>query len=237
MIRNGLKSVVKRIPILGELARAINSRVASYSFVSSSQYWERRYGKGGTSGAGSYGRLARFKSEVLNEFVAKNGVKSVVEFGCGNGAQLSLAEYPSYLGIDVSPSAIELCRRQFADDTTKTFALAGDGNVGIYDMAFSLDVIFHLVEDEVFRRYMDTLFNSAERFVVIYSSNSDEQQPEPHVKHRVFTHWIETYRSDWHLSAKVPNRYPYDPKDSDQTSFADFYVYERVVESVGDRRQ
>ena len=234
MTRNLFKRFVKRIPVLAGVARAITSRIISYGFVSSSQYWERRYGKGGTSGSGSYGRLARFKAEVLNDFVAENGIKLVVEFGCGDGAQLSLANYPTYLGIDVSPSAIEICRRRFANDATKTFALAGDDDSGIHDLALSLDVIFHLVEDEVFHRYMETLFDSAGRFVVIYSSNSDHQQPEPHVRHRTFTRWIKRYRPEWRLYARIENRYPFDPKDSDQTSFADFYVYERQLESAGE---
>ena len=66
-------------------------------------YWENRYERGLTSGAGSYGRLAHFKAEVLNEYVNQNKILSVVEFGCGDGAQLSLAKYANYIGLDLSP--------------------------------------------------------------------------------------------------------------------------------------
>ena len=54
---------------------------------SSDQLWEKRYAKGGNSGAGSYGKLAVYKAKVLNEFIEenKNEVNSVVEFGCGDG--------------------------------------------------------------------------------------------------------------------------------------------------------
>src|SRR5687767_4284814 len=102
-----LRTLVKSVPILGSVARVVHCHIASYQFVSSSNYWERRYRKGRSSGAGSHGRLARFKADVLNEFVEKNCIKSVVEFGCGDGAQLSLANYPAYLGIDASEYAIE----------------------------------------------------------------------------------------------------------------------------------
>ncbi|MBI9084342.1 MAG: hypothetical protein JEZ11_12140 [Desulfobacterales bacterium] len=73
------------------------------------EYWERRYAQGGTSGAGSYGRLAEFKAEVLNTFVEERGVQNIIEFGCGDGNQLSLAKYPSYVGLDASKTAVTQC--------------------------------------------------------------------------------------------------------------------------------
>src|SRR5690606_4241845 len=79
------------------------------AFVSA-DYWEQRYARGGNSGAGSYGKLAEFKAEVLNAFVRERQIRSVIDFGCGDGAQLALAEYPSYVGLDVSPTALHICR-------------------------------------------------------------------------------------------------------------------------------
>ena len=35
----------------------------------------------------------------------------------------------------------------------------------------SLDVIYHLVEDEILKSYMTTLFGTARKLVIIYSSN------------------------------------------------------------------
>ena len=78
-------------------------------------YWERRYADGQDSGYGSRDQLARFKASFLNAFVARNGIRSVIEFGCGDGTQLSLADYPSYLGLDVSPTAVRLCASRFRD--------------------------------------------------------------------------------------------------------------------------
>jgi SAM-dependent methyltransferase len=87
----------------------------------SRDYWESRYRLGMTSGAGSMGELARFKARVLNDFVREHSVESVIELGCGDGLQLALADYPRYVGVDVSRTAIELCRQRFAGDATKTF--------------------------------------------------------------------------------------------------------------------
>ena len=77
----------------------------SLAFRHSAQYWDDRYRLAGNSGAGSYGRLADFKANVLNEFVAREKIASVVEFGCGDGNQLSLSRYPRYTGFDVSEHA------------------------------------------------------------------------------------------------------------------------------------
>lgn len=45
----------------------------------------------------------------------------MIEFGCGDGNQLSLLQVPGYTGVDVSRSAVEKCRSKFKDDSTKKF--------------------------------------------------------------------------------------------------------------------
>ena len=122
-----LKALVAATPILGEAARFI-ARVPlvkrfrgwrqRLEFSGSASYWEQRYGQGGTSGFGSYGRLAEFKAETLNGFVAKMSIQSVIEYGCGDGAQLALSDYPRYVGIDVAENSVSACRQRFADDAT-----------------------------------------------------------------------------------------------------------------------
>jgi hypothetical protein len=96
-----------------------------------------------------------------------------------------------------------------------------------FDLVISLDVIYHLVEDEVFGAYMRSLFASAGRFVVIYSSNKIEPSEVPHVRHRPFTDWIEANEPEWRQTEHLPNKYPYDPARPAETSFADFYFFER----------
>lgn len=212
---------------MGRLARQLYGSIAQLGFKGSSDYWEKRYQRGGNSGAGSYNRLAQFKAAFLNRFVDEHQIRTVIEFGCGDGAQLSLARYQEYLGIDVSPTAITLCRERFAGDPDKRFELAGI-NPGIHDLALSLDVIYHLVEDVVFETYMHSLFAAAGLYVIVYSSNSLENNPEPHVKHRKFTDWVEEHCPQWQLTQCKRNPYPYDPRDPYATSFADFYVFART---------
>lgn len=198
-------------------------------FPGSQQYWIRRYEAGGNSGGGSRGRLAEFKAEVLNQLAKEQNIGTLIEFGCGDGHQLLLARYPSYLGFDVSPRAVSLCQALFAGDKTKSFRLMSEYGGEIAQLSLSLDVVFHLVEDNLYAAYMERLFDSAERFVIIYSSDTDENLADqaPHIKHRKFTAWIDRNQPQWRLVRRIPNRFPLG-SDGREGSFADFYLYERT---------
>lgn len=203
-------------------------RAGKASTFDSSLYWRARYRTGGNSGSGSYGRLAEFKAEILNAFIREHNIASVIEFGCGDGAQLALADYPIYVGYDVADESIALCRSKFAQDPTKTFRSSSTWDHDHAELTLSLDVIFHLIEDDVFHTYMCRLFSSAERYVIIYSSNHEGSHPAPHVKHRHFSDWVEVYHADFKLVRRIPNRWPLTDDDNSQ-SFSDFYIYKRIV--------
>ena len=203
-------------------------------FPGSARYWDERYRSGGNSGAGSYGRLARFKAEVLNGFVAHRNVQSVIEFGCGDGAQLALAMYPKYIGLDVSTIAIRLCIAKYSRDNSKSFfhydGECFDDKNGIFraELGLSLDVIYHLVEDRVFESYMHNLFAAASRFVIIYSSNFDEVIPNTHMRHRKFTDYVAAQSPEYSLIDRVKQRYPIGIHGEQEGSFSDFYIYGRM---------
>jgi len=215
------------MPVIGPIAVAIARPFRRDHFDGSANYWEQRYTVGGSSGAGSYNRLAEFKAAFLNDFVDRNKIWSIIEFGSGDGAQLELARYPDYIGVDVSKTAVAATRSRFAKDGSKRFYESTELPEGTSaELALSLDVIYHLVEDDVFDSYMRALFDTATHFVIIYSSNADAGAPAPHVRHRRFTDWIDINRPNFELQAQVPNPYPFDENDPDNTSFADFYVFE-----------
>lgn len=221
--------LVGRLGPLGRLVWLTYDALSRLRFHGSGDYWERRYASGRNSGVGSYGRLAEFKAEFLNEYVLRNSVESVVEFGCGDGNQLGLAQYPAYIGVDVSRTVIELCKRSFKSDTTKLFITLGElpATDVASDLALSLDVIYHLVEDTVFEAHMRALFQNARRAVIIYASNETRPAFGAHVRHRKFTDWVEQ-NTDWKLASTMKNKYPYDPRNPSETSWADFFVFEPV---------
>jgi SAM-dependent methyltransferase len=234
---SSLKNFIKAIPLIGTTAARLShlpvfDPIRRLAFPGSASYWESVYRDGGNSGPGSYGRLAEFKAEILNEFVRARNIRTVIEFGCGDGAQLRLAQYPEYVGVDVAAASILRCSGIFAQDLTKRFYLADalPNNLGQFDLALSLDVIYHLVEDSVFDAYMRRLFSVARHHVIIYSSNYDALLPSPHVRHRGFTTWIAENARDWQQEGMVANRFPFDPQQPDETSQADFYFFRRGIQ-------
>lgn len=230
-MNDALKDRLRHVPVLGPLTRGAVSLYRKATFPGSSAYWGERYAKGGTSGPGSYGPFATFKAEVLNGLVREFAIESVVEFGCGDGAQLAFAEYPRYTGLDVSPHAIQRCIERFPDDPTKSFFRYDPecfhDKAGVFraDLALSLDVIYHLTEDAVFERYMTHLFAAGTRLVVIYSNDADHPCAAAHVRFRKFSTWIARRAPRWALARHVPNRFP-DTGDYRTGSPSDFYVYQ-----------
>lgn len=221
-----------RLPLIGTIFTFLLKIFNYLTFRTSINYWENRYLINRNSGEGSYGLLSEFKAEIINKFVYENNISSVIEFGCGDGHQLSLAKYPKYIGLDVSKSAILICKNRFLNDPSKNFFLydpdcfIDSGGVFLCDLGISLDVIFHLVEDKNFYSHLNHLFSASNKYVIIYSSDFNSPQVEAHVKNRNFSKWIEENISDWKLEQKISNRIPYNEKTL-SGSWSEFFIYKR----------
>ncbi len=157
------------------------------------KYWEERYRNEGDSGLGSYGVMAEFKAEVVNALLDELNVRSVVEYGSGDGNNLRYMRYPSYIGLDVAPTAIEKCRMMFRDDPTKSFDVYQPGaraasDLPKADLVVSLDVLYHIIPDDDYNASLRDIFSSADSHVLLFTS-IDAYQREPykpgsHVRHR-----------------------------------------------------
>lgn len=234
MLIKKLKHIVRRNKLLSSLVLPIYSAFNRDKNFTSGDYWEERYNKGGNSGAGSYGRLAQFKADIINNFISKNQIKSSIEFGCGDGNQLGLLNLDRYTGFDVSKQSIALCSEKYKNDNCKAFFLYDSisfldtFHVFQADLTMSLDVIYHIIEDEIYEKYLQDVFNCSTQYVLIYSSDKSEQNKHQaqHVKHREFTKWIEENISGWSFENKIQNKFPLE-FDSQEESFADFYVYKK----------
>jgi len=75
---------------------------------------------------------------------------------------------------------------------------------------------------------MHNLFNASEKYVIIYSSNIDEKthKTETHVKHRIFTDWVEKNKPNWKRLKHIPNLYPL-KKTVNEGTPSDFYIYKK----------
>ena len=101
-----------------------------------------------------------------------------------------------------------------------------------------VDVIYHLVEDDIFESYMDDLLSHSSRRLVLYTSDSDafspRGDPPPHIRHRPVSKWMASH-PDWHMTRRIANPFPFQEFDQDNTSFADFYIFERDPGSLVSR--
>lgn len=215
--------------------RSALSRLIGAKDFSTASYWESRYKSGGTSGSGSVNQLAQYKADFLNKFMSDQNLRSATELGCGDGDQLALFKFESYIGLDIAPTAIAWCQERFKGDQSKQFAVYTPGMLELStyrsDVALSLDVLYHLVEEELFQAYLNDLFNLGSQFVVIYACNRPEDELPPvarHLKWRQFTPYIEETHPEWQLISSEPNPFPAEKYGTADGSYASFFVFKRV---------
>ncbi|MCL5017114.1 MAG: class I SAM-dependent methyltransferase [Patescibacteria group bacterium] len=186
----------------------ISQKVKTYLKVNKfnyKDYWQNRYLAGGNSGAGSYGVLAEFKSDVINSFVKDREIKSIIEFGCGDGNQLKYMNYNNilYLGFDVAKNAIQSCGDLFKNDMKKNFILYDPKyfvNNGIInaDLVVCLDVLYHIIPEADFTKTLEDIFSCASKYVILYTSidayKSEPYKPGTHVYHRDTLRYLSRFK-------------------------------------------
>lgn len=155
----------------------------------SREYWETRYKKGGTSGNGSYGSIAELKTSFLTDFINNHNINSIVEYGCGDCNNLALTESKNpglkITGVDVSHTALNICKNKMPNHT---FVHKDEYNPVPVDLVVSLEVIFHLIEDDVFDDYMDCITSIGAKWLIILSPDEeDDYEYAIHVRKRKYT--------------------------------------------------
>jgi|TARA_B110000908_G_C10250047_1_gene451410 hypothetical protein len=154
----------------------------------SQKYWETRYKNKGNSGDGSYGKDANLKSNYINQIIKKYNIKTINDYGHGDGNQLSLINgFETYYGYDVSETIRNLCISKFKDRKKYTFIDEPSKFIKC-DLSMSLDVIYHIVEEDIYYSYLKTLFNIG-NYVLIYGVDSDKSNMS-HYKARKFTQYV-----------------------------------------------
>lgn len=193
--------------------------------ISSVEYWKNRYEDGGHSGLGSYGFLAEYKKNFINKFIKEKHITSLLEYGCGDGNQLVLIDCKIKYGVDVSKTAVEKCINLMPE--SKFFVVSENEELFLKktDLLLSLDVLYHLLEDEVFENYLKNIVEHGSDYVIIYSSDfEDNEHFSKHVRHRKFSNHpilLENYdliniEENLHKST-----------DHELGSFSDWFIYKK----------
>ena len=165
-------------------------------------YWEQRYKLGGHSGAGSRGGAAKAKAAWLATFARSNNVRSIVEFGCGDGFVLRLwwsalaPAPPRYHGFDLSPSVVRMNQKKWVSTGNVTFSVLRPLERPAVDkhgeLTLSMEVLQHIVDQGQYEAYLDKLFATSARFVAIYGANINRRHEAVHMKLRRFTDDVES---------------------------------------------
>jgi hypothetical protein len=145
-------------------------------------YWDERYQKGGNSGYGSYGEQLEKKLGWLSGL----DIKSISEIGCGDfnfGSSL-LKMYPEvkYLGQDVSSVIIGQNQEKYPGITFTT----SPSEVPPADLVLCVDVLFHLIEDEVYKQTLNRIENLWTKYLAVTAYEEDRPSPSPHLALRKF---------------------------------------------------
>ncbi len=119
------------------------------------------------------------------------------------------------------------CEDRFRDDCTKRFLLYDNtfpfkqNELHPADLTLSIDVLYHLVEDEVFGVYVKNLFHYSNEYVLIYSSDFERAHHSPHQVDRRFSPLIQEKIREFQLITKIIN-----PHKGEET-MSDWYFYRR----------
>lgn len=164
------------------------------------RYWDRRYRRGDDSGLGSRGERAELKAAVINAVIEMFDIKSVVDWGCGDGEVLSkITADVAYTGVEISPFMLSRLRKTYSD---RRFVDVKD-IVDLYaDLALSFDVIFHLPSDSDYHEHLAQVFASADRLVMIHGTSHDGGQTARHVRWR---DWLPDVPPKWQLIEQTAN--------------------------------
>jgi hypothetical protein len=189
-------------------------------------YWQERYQQNGDSGAGSYGLLADYKAAVINRYLREQAIQSVIEFGVGDGHQLTLIDYPSYLGLDVASSSIERCCQRFAHDQRKSFLLyrpSAFQNHGVLqaDLVVCLDVLYHITDEADFRKTLADMVSCTARFLLLYTQLYPLGNQGLHIADRALVPYLRLF-PELRITGLIAPRYP-------ELSSASFIFLERFA--------
>jgi predicted TPR repeat methyltransferase len=182
-------------------------------------FWEERYKAGGNSGAGSYGEYAKHKADIINKIIIKYNIKTISDFGCGDGNQISLLKgFEQYNGYDISEHILNSCKEKFKNSENMLFH-SSIPNLPEADLCVSLDVLYHIVDETEFENYLYFLFRKSKKFVLIFSSNHNKNNHnvKNYIFHREFTNWINN--NEFKLIEEIDNNL--------ETS-AKFFLFERI---------
>lgn len=190
-------------------------------------YWQNRYERHGDSGVGSAGDLRIFKTDFINSFIKEKNISRVIDFGCGDGRQIINLKINEYLGLDVAPAAINLCREIYKTDETKSFMVYNpksfeNKNFIQADLVICLDVLYHITDEDDFKKTLRDIFSCSSDWVILYTNTGIV--PVAKRSHIVYRDTLDYLKglTTFKIEEIVKQKYP-------EQSGADFIVLKKIT--------
>jgi 2-polyprenyl-3-methyl-5-hydroxy-6-metoxy-1,4-benzoquinol methylase len=142
------------------------------SNVNTASYWDRIYRREGMD-------TWRVNTEI-NDIAVAEAEGSVLELGCGVGVLARRIE-GRYVGIDISPVAVQLMKEQGFEAIAKSIPPIGYGTRS-FDTVIGIELLEHL--DETDRLEVITDAAAIARKKAIFSVPDNCMPPEEHAEHR-----------------------------------------------------
>lgn len=130
------------------------------------EYWENRYRSGKTSGPGSIGLFREWKWFTIDSYVE---IQSVNDFGCGDLSFWDDRTCGDYLGIDISPTIIELNRKRRPEWSFLCADLCSKLDVSSKQVVFAMDILFHIMDSKKLELFFENCCVSANKFIFIHN--------------------------------------------------------------------
>lgn len=169
-------------------------------------YWEARHRARLGTPAARIGPIGSMKIRVVNRLYEQFGVATHMDFGCDDGRLLEHIHAERFVGVDISGTLLRNLKNKFPDESRWKFIHVKELDAAYpCDLVTSLDVVHHLVEDQIFAAYMKRLFKFATKVVCIYSSDHEFSGGARHVRYRDFAAYIAQHFPGWQLTETIEN--------------------------------
>ena len=145
-------------------------------------YAEGSWGKDatgkGTSGTGSTLEITREYRAFIEDFIRKQGVKSVVDAGSGDWTFSSAIDWgdASYLGVDIASDVIEAVRRKHGKGRIRFQVGDITDDLPAADLLISKDVLQHLSNELVHTFIENNLRKGKYKWVILTNDRTGPRQ-------------------------------------------------------------
>jgi len=134
--------------------------------------WDNHYKSGGKSGDPlDYAKARDWKHNIIAKYCDIKS-NSIIDIGCGDLQFWQGRKPAKYIGVDISQTIIDSHKLKYPD---RTFICASsDKTLDISaDMVMCFDMLWHIIDDEVYMKTLENIKKYSKRYIVIYTWNSN----------------------------------------------------------------